>query len=136
MRQLPPGYTKYEYDDPFEDLVGPLGYRVVNGALSLVFEVGPQHCNSQATVHGGMLMTFADYALCLAATWDQPGEKCLTISINCEFTAPGKQGDVVESTAEVIRRTGSFAFVRGLVFVKDRTLLNYSGIVKRLRPTP
>ena len=136
MTQLPPGYMKYEYDDPFEDLVGPLGYRVANGALSLVFEAGPQHCNTQASIHGGMLMTFADYALCLAATWDQPGEKCLTISFNCEFAAPGKQGDVVESTAEVIRRTGSFTFVRGQVFVADRVLLNYSGIVKRLRPKP
>ena len=134
--QLPSGYAPYEYDDPFEDLVGPLGYRVVDGRISLAFEAAAHHCNTQATVHGGMLMTFADYALCLMATWDQPGEKCITVSFNCEFVEAGRRGDLVESRGEVIRRTGSFAFVRGQVFVGDRTLLNYSGIVKRLRPRP
>lgn len=132
--QLPPGYKPYEYDDPFEDLVGPLGYQVSGERISLVFEAQKHHCNTQETVHGGMLMTFADYALCLTAIWDQPGEKCVTVTFNCEFVAAGRRGDVVESRAEVIRRTGSFAFVRGQIFVGDRTLLNYSGLVKRLAP--
>ena len=135
-RQLPAGYKPYEYDDPFEDLVGPLGYKVADGRVSLAFEAAAHHCNTQAMIHGGMLMTFADYALCLTATWDQPGEKCLTVSFNCEFVAAGRRGDLVKSRGEVIRRTGSFAFVRGQVFVAERTLLNYSGIVKRLRPRP
>lgn len=131
--QLPAGYEPYDYDDPFEDLVGPLGYKVTDGRISLAFEVETHHCNSQATIHGGMLMTFADYALCLTATWDQPEEKCITVAFNCEFVAAGRLGDLVESRTEVIRRTGSFVFVRGQVVVDDRTLLNYSGIVKRLR---
>ena len=131
---LPPGYKPYEYDDPFEELVGPLGYRIADGRITLAFEAGPHHCNTQSMIHGGMLMTFADYALCLTAVWDQPGERCITVSFNCEFVAAGRQGDTVESRGEVIRRTGSFTFARGQVFVGDRTLLNYSGIVKRLRP--
>lgn len=135
---LPTGYRTYDYLDRFEDLVGPLGYKIENGAIRFAFRVEPRHCNTQSTLHGGMLMTFADYALCLAAVWDQPGEKCVTVSLNGEFMAPGKLGDLVESTAEVVRRTGSLAFVRGQVAVGDLTLVNYSGIVKRLhaiRPT-
>lgn len=130
---LPPGYRKYDYFDPFEDLVGPLGHKVEDGAIHFVFRVESRHCNTQSTLHGGMLMTFADYALCLTAIWDQPGEKCVTVSLTCEFVAAGQLGDLVESTAEVVRRTGSLAFVRGQVAVGDRTLVNYSGIVKRLR---
>ena len=133
---LPPGYAKYDYLDPFEDLVGPLGYKADGDTIRFAFRVEPRHCNTQSTVHGGMLMTFADYALCLTAVWDQPGEKCVTVSLNCEFVAAGKLGDLVESTAEVVRRTGSLAFVRGQVSAGGRTLLNYSGIVKRLRPVP
>ena len=60
------------------------------------------------------------------------GERCVTVSLNCEFTAPGEVGDLIESTAEVVRRTRSLAFVRGLLVAGERTLLSYSGIVKRL----
>ena len=77
-------------------------------------------------------MTFADYALCLAAIYGLPGERCVTVSLSCEFTAPGQVGDFIESVAEVVRRTRSLTFVRGQVTAGDRTLLNYSAIVKRL----
>ena len=79
-------------------------------------------------------MTFADFALCLTAIHGLPGERCVTVSLSCEFTAPGEVGDFVESTAEVVRRTRSLTFVRGQVMAGDteRTLLNYSAIVKRL----
>ena len=81
-------------------------------------------------------MTFADYALCLAVIWHQPGEKCVTVSLNCEVVAVGKLGALVESTAEVVRRTGSLACVHEQVAVGDQTLVNDSGIVKRLRAAP
>jgi acyl-coenzyme A thioesterase PaaI-like protein len=131
--QLPPGYKCCDYDDPFENLVGPLGYKVDDGSLSFVFEAGAHHCNAQEIIHGGMLMTFADYVLCLTARWDYPDEQSLTVSFNCEFVESGRLGDLVVSRGEVIRRTGSFVFLRGQVLVDKRILLNYSGIVKRLR---
>ena len=80
-------------------------------------------------------MTFADFALCLAAIHGLPDERCVTVSLTCEFTAPGEVGDFIESTAEVVRRARSLTFVRGQVMAGDRTLLNYSGIVKRLPRT-
>ena len=129
---LPPGYRPYDYADPFENRVGPLGYRVDVGRISFVFDALPHHRNSSDSLHGGMLMTFADYAICLTAVWDQPGEKCVTVTFNCEFVAAGRVGDRVESVCEVVRRTRSLTFVRGQVFVGDRVLLNCSAIVKRL----
>jgi acyl-coenzyme A thioesterase PaaI-like protein len=77
-----------------------------------------------------MLMTFADYAVCLTAIWDQPGQKCVTVSFNCEFVAAGRQGDHIESSCEVVRRTRSLTFVRGQLFVGERVLLNCSAVVK------
>ena len=129
---LPLGYSTYDYDDPFERLVGPLGYKVEGDTISFAFEAEPHHRNTGDTLHGGMLMTFADFALCLTATWDQPGEQCVTVSLNCEFAAAGRAGDLVESVCEVVRRTRSLTFVRGTVCVGDRVLLNCSGIVKRI----
>ena len=129
---LPSDYQVYEYDDPFEDHVGPLGYKVVDGTITFAFLADARHRNTAGTVHGGMLMTFADFALCLTATWDQPGEKCVTVSCNSEFVAPGRPGDLIEASGEVVRRTKSLTFVRGQVYADDRILLNYSAIVKRI----
>ena len=130
---LPSDYQVYEYDDPFEDHVGPLGYKVVDGTITFAFLADARHRNTAGTVHGGMLMTFADFALCLTATWDHPGEKCVTVSCNSEFVAPGRPGDLIEASGEVVRRTKSLTFVRGQVYADDRILLNYSAIVKRIR---
>jgi len=129
---LPSDYQVYEYDDPFEDHVGPLGYKVVDGTITFAFLADARHRNTAGTVHGGMLMTFADFALCLTATWDQPGEKCVTVSCNSESVAPGRPGDLIEASGEVVRRTRSLTFVRGQVYANERILLNYSAIVKRI----
>lgn len=129
---LPPGYRAFAYEDPFEDHVGPFGYRTDDGRISFAFRADGRHANTSGTLHGGMLMTFADYALCLTAVWDQPGEKCVTVSCNCEFVAAGEPGALIEAAGEVVRRTRSLTFVRGQVASGDRVLLNYSAIVKRI----
>ena len=131
--QIPEGYQLFEFIDPFEELVGPLCFKEdETGRLRCAVEATPRHANTSGQIHGGMLMTFADFALCLAATHGLPGERCVTVSLSCEFTAPGEVGDFIESTAEVVRRTRSLTFVRGQVTAGDRILLNYSAIVKRL----
>ena len=131
--QIPEGYQLFEFIDPFEALVGPLCFKEDEaGRLRCAFEATPRHANTSGQIHGGMLMTFADFALCLAAIHGLPGERCVTVSLSCEFTAPGEVGDFIESTAEVVRRTRSLTFVRGQVTADDRILLNYSAIVKRL----
>ena len=129
---LPPGYQAYAYEDPFEDHVGPLGYRIDGNRISFAFQADGRHANTSGTLHGGMLMTFADFALCLTAVWDQPGEKCVTVSCNCEFVAAGEPGALIEAAGEVVRRTRSLTFVRGQIFTGDRVLLTYSAIVKRI----
>ena len=123
--QIPEGYRLFEWIDPFEELVGPMCFKEdPDGCLRFAFEAQPKHANTAGQIHGGMLLTFADFALCLAAIHGLEGERCVTVSLSSEFTAPGQVGDFIESTAEVVRRARSFTFVR--------TLLNYSGIVKRL----
>ena len=133
---VPEGYQLFEFVDPFEELVGPLCFKKdADGRLRFAFEATRSHANTSGQIHGGMLMTFADYALCLAAIHGLPDERCVTVSLTCEFTAPGEVGDFVESTAEVVRRARSLTFVRGQITAGNRILLNYSGIVKRLPRT-
>jgi uncharacterized protein (TIGR00369 family) len=129
---LPPGYSTFAYHDPFEELVGPLGLKREGTDISFAFRIRSHHLNTGDTVHGGMLMTFADFAVCLAAVWDQPDKKCVTVSLNCEFVSAGQEGEMVEARCEVIRRTGRLTFVRGTVFAGDRVLLTCSSILKRI----
>ena len=129
---LPAGYQPFAYEDPFEDHVGPLGYKVVDGTIVFAFQADARHANTSGTLHGGMLMTFADFALCLTAVWDQPGEKCVTVSCNCEFVAAGEPGALIEAAGEVVRRTRSLTFVRGQIFSGERVLLTCSAIVERI----
>ena len=129
---LPDGFRTFPYDDPFENHVGPFGYRQEGDRIRFAFRSDGRHANTGGTLHGGMLMTFADFALCLATVWDQPGEKCVTVSCHCDFIAPGTPGAVIEATGEVVRRTRTLAFVRGEVLEDDRVLLSYSAIVRRL----
>lgn len=129
---LPSGYQAYAYEDPFEDHVGPLGYKIERNRISFAFQADARHANTGGTLHGGMLMTFADFALCLTAVWDQPGEKCVTVSCNCEFVAAGEPGALIEAAGEVVRRTRSLTFVRGQILTGGRVLMNYSAIVKRI----
>ena len=129
---LPPGYRRYPYDDPFEDHVGPFGYKVEDGRVAFAVQTDARHRNTGGTVHGGMLMTFADFALCLVAVWDQPGERCVTVSCHSDFVAAAQPGDLIEASGEVVRRTRSLTFVRGQLTAGDRVLLAFSGIVKRI----
>ena len=129
---LPDGYEAFPYEDPFEDHVGPFGYRLEGDRIRFAFRSDGRHANTSGTIHGGMLMTFADFALCLAAVWDQPGERCVTVSCHCDFLAPGTPGATIEAIGEVVRRTRTLAFVRGEVIEDDRVLLTYSAIVRRL----
>ena len=56
------------------------------------------------------------------------------MSLNSEFIAAGQDGEVIEAAGELVRRTRSLAFVRGRVFVGDRTLLTASAVLKPLPP--
>ena len=78
------------------------------------------------------MMTMIDLALVVAAkeTWD---EQLVTVSLNSEFVDAGRAGDLIEANGELVRQTGSMAFVRGRVYVGERTLLSSSAVLKRMR---
>ncbi|WP_409998309.1 hotdog domain-containing protein, partial [Escherichia coli] len=51
-----------------------------------------------------------------------------------EFVGPAAVGDLVEATGEVVKAGGSLLFVRGLISTGGRPMLNFSGVVKKIRP--
>ena len=130
MSNLLENYTTDPGFDPAEDYIGPFYYRRLGDEWHFAFLAEHKHCNAFDTIHGGVLMTFADFSLCLEATNHYDGLSCATVSFNSEFVAAGKLGDLVQAKAETVRKTNSLAFVRGDVFTKNNILIAYSAVVK------
>ena len=128
------GYTEWHGHDPFEDYVGPLYHKVVNGECRCAMIVDERHVNGQQGVHGGMLMTFADYSLFLIAQARLADIRAVTVTFTAQFTAVKRIGEFVECTGEVVHETRGMLFMRGTVFCGDTVLLNFTSTLKKLRP--
>lgn len=129
---IPAGFRHFE-GDPAEDHIGPFYCRLTENGVETLFRVQPHNCNSHGIAHGGVLMTFMDYTLCVAAVGDT-GDKVVTVTCNNEFVAGAPAGTLLYGRGEVIRRGGSLVFTRGTITTADgRVILNGSAVVKRLR---
>jgi uncharacterized protein (TIGR00369 family) len=116
----------------FGELIGPLWRRQDRDSLRFGFVVAPKHLNRAETLHGGMLMTFADQALGLTsrhATGDKPHA---TIELNVQFADNARLGDFVEAQCEVVRATRSLMFMAAKMFVGPRVVGTANGIWKIL----
>ena len=91
--------------------------------------------NQGGIVHGGCLMTFADFSLfAIAAEALGKGGYGLTVAFTSEFLSGAKEGQLLEARGDVLRAGGSLIFVRGMVTADGAPCLSYSATLKRLKP--
>ena len=131
--KLPEDFVTEPGFDLAEDHIGPFYFRQSSGHMECAFVAEQKHCNANGTVHGGVLMTFADYALCMAATEGYDGESCVTVSFNCEFISAAEMDKIVSCKPKVTRKTGGMVFLTGEVLSDETLCLTFSAVVKRLR---
>jgi len=132
------GWTRVD-TDPFEMLSGPYYARWDDdGRCVCAFRAEAKHNNGGGFMHGGALMTFADFALfCIAQDALADSDGAVTVSMNTEFVGSARPGDLVEATGEVVRAGGSLVFVRGQITSGGRTLVSVSTVLKKnRRPIP
>ena len=135
-KQTPPpplaGYTIYDPVDPFENEAGPFYWRLLDdGSHHFVLRTEAHHANSHEVIHGGLMMTMADLTMAATAK-EKPDDAYVTVAFNSEFVAAGYAGDLVEARGELVRRTGSMAFVRGHISVGETILFVCSAVMKRI----
>ncbi len=118
--------------DPYETAIGPFCYRVEGERVRCAFEPKPHHLNGGGTIHGGALMSFADFALFCIAHKELANTKAVTLTCNSEFLTAGGLHGVVEAEGEVLRATRTMIFVRGLVTQTSHPLLAFSGTLKKI----
>lgn len=124
------GWRMRAGDGGFIDAVGPLwepadGARDRSGLLAEA-----RHLNRGGIVHGGMLMTFADQALGVAA-WAVNGNRPqVTIQLDTHFISGVKLGEFVEARCRVVRQTRALLFMSGDLLVGDRVAVTANGVWK------
>lgn len=119
--------------EPFEhDSAGPFYLREDDQGMVAAFRAQRKHMNAGGVVHGGCLMTFADFALfAIAHDSGDEGGYGVTVAFTSEFLSGALEGEYIEARGEVIGGGKSITFVRGLVTADKRPVLNFSGTIKK-----
>ncbi|WP_379921598.1 PaaI family thioesterase [Erythrobacter sp. R86502] len=124
---------RYWQGDPFETRSGPFYYRREDdGSYTSAFRAEPRHMNGGGFMHGGCMMTFADFALFAIATDELNGDHAVTLNLSGDFLGPIASGALVEARGEVTRGGGKTIFVRGLITGDGQPALSFTGIIRRL----
>ncbi|AWN39362.1 PaaI family thioesterase [Methylobacterium durans] len=122
------------FDDPgFVAHVGPVWHRP-DGSYG--FRAEKKHANLIGIVQGGMLMTFADRALGVAAMAAADGANCVTIQLDMQFIGAGRIGDWIEARPEIVKRTSSLVFLRTDLTCGADVVASATGVWKILRRKP
>ncbi len=134
-------YSVFVPSDPFEDHTGPFYFRIEGdarkaGSVHCVLPTEARQANYAGGVHGGAILTFADYALCLVAGRAADGGTntsfAMTVSIAVEFLSAGRIGPPLEAMGEPLQVTGRLAFARGSVIQEGKTIALWSGVVRHV----
>jgi uncharacterized protein (TIGR00369 family) len=114
--------------------IGVSWMKVIDGK-PLVGLMAEEHLGNDnlGIVHGGAIMTFADMALGCATGFATGGTAMfVTAQMQVYFTAAAKVGEFITCQPEVVRKTSSLVFVRGLIESGGRTVASADGMFKLL----
>jgi len=118
------GFTPYEDQGPFLKLVGPILMRHDGDDLVLALQAEERHANHRGTVQGGLLSTFADFALGRAIERDAAdGKDRATVSLTVDFLKPAQPGDWIESRTRVDRIGSTLSFADCSLTVDGREIV-------------
>lgn len=129
---IPEGFKPLRSGPGYIAANGPLYLRRMPDHVLLGLRVQARHCNPMNNLHGGMMATFADMLLPVAANHQTEitGRFFPTISLQIDFVAPVPLGAWIEGRADILRTTRSMVFAQGLVHADGKLAARISGILK------
>ena len=126
------GWSYYPGGDPFEDLAGTFYVKAdEDGRARCAFRAEHKHMNGGGFLHGGCVMTFADFCLFAIARDELTEHHAVTATFNGEFVGTAHPGDLVECTGEVVKAAKSLVFVRGIISCKGEPVMSFSATLKK-----
>ena len=128
------GWRYWVGGDPYEDLSGPFYWREeADGTMRCAFRAEKKHMNGGGFMHGGCMLTFADYSLFVIGRKALAEGHSVTVSLNGDFVGPAHVGDLIEATGEVVKAGASMVFIRGMISTGGNPMLAFSGVVKKVK---
>ena len=103
-------------------------------AVLCAFMPQDKNRNGGGNIHGGALMTFADFALFMIAGGMETSVHGVTMTMNCEFVGAAEPAKLLTARGEVVRQGLSVAFVRGIIDDEGRPVMAFSGTIKKFKP--
>ncbi|HLZ73718.1 PaaI family thioesterase [Phenylobacterium sp.] len=129
------GWNQYPGGDPFEDLAGPFYCRIdKEGRRLSAFRAEHKHMNGGMFMHGGCVMTFADFSLFWIARDAIEGQSSVTATFNAELVGTCGVGDLVECRGEVVKAGRSMVFLRGIITNASdggAPMMSFSSVLKK-----
>jgi uncharacterized protein (TIGR00369 family) len=120
---VPAGFEPYENQGPFLDHIGPIHKRNGGGELVFGLRAEERHLNHRGTVQGGLLSTFADFALGRAIEADaEDGKDRATVSLTIDYLKPANEGDWIEARTHIDRVGGTLSFADCTISAEDRVV--------------
>jgi uncharacterized protein (TIGR00369 family) len=117
-------FSPFPNQGPFLEHIGPILVRDGDDDLVLGLQTEERHANHRGTVQGGVLSTFADFALGRAIEADaDDGKDRATVSLTVDYLKPARPGDFVESRTRVDRVGGTLSFADCSLCVGDREIV-------------
>lgn len=127
------GWYHWEPVDHFEEHAGPFYCQPDGDSVLCGFIPEAKNRNGGGNIHGGALMTFADYALFMIAGGMDTSVHGVTMNMNCDFVGAAEQGRLLTARGEIVRAGGSVVFVRGIIDDAGRNVLSFSASIKRFK---
>ncbi|MEP7210946.1 MAG: PaaI family thioesterase [Alphaproteobacteria bacterium] len=118
--------------DVFETGTGPFHSRTEPGrGVVSAFIAEPRHMNGGGFMHGGCLLTFADYS-CFAIADGITAGGAVTVNLSGDFLSAVSVGARLESTGEVTRAGGRLIYIRGMVTADGKPCLSFTSVITKL----
>lgn len=129
---IPPGYEP-TIATGFNGFIGPV--LVKSGSAPeaerrfRIAATGPR-LNGAGMAHGGFLMAVADTIMGFTANEVLEGQRASTVTLNCDFVAGAKDGEIIEGSVAITRRTRSLIFLTCTLSAGERAVMAATGIWK------
>jgi len=121
---IPDGFAPFPGQGPFLESLGPIQVLKGSDELILALLVQERHTNHRGTVQGGVLTSFADFALGRAIETDaDDGRDRATVSLTVDFLKPVMPGDWIESRTRVERVGSTLSFADCTLRVEGREVV-------------
>ena len=121
---VPERLPRFEPQGPFLEHIGPIQVRDGEDGPVFGLRAEERHTNHRGTIQGGLLSTFADFALGRAIeAGAEDGKDRATVSLTVDFLRPAQPGDWIESRARVERVGGTLSFADVSLTVEDREIV-------------